>query len=78
MEYESTASSYNRRWMSDLKNHESENIRQILILRNTDSSFGLNLLFLGKIFETSWERFKWALHVFLRKLAYDINVSLSN
>lgn len=78
MEYESTASSYNRRWMSDLKYHESENIRQILILRNTDSSFGLNLLFLGKIFETSWERFKWALHVFLRKLAYDINVSLSN
>lgn len=78
MEYESTASSYNRRWMSDLKNHESENIRQILILRNTDSSFGLNLLFLGKIFETSWERFKWASHVFLRKLAYDINVSLSN
>lgn len=39
--------------MLNLKNDESENIRQILILRNIDNSFGLNLLFLGKILETS-------------------------
>lgn len=39
--------------MLNLKNHESENIRQILSLRNIDNSFGLNLLFLGKILETS-------------------------